>query len=556
MKHTFFIYTIIALCAALFFGACEDPTKSDPELTDFTFTPASLQEGGGAVEGMKAGDIVVSGGTAPYTITLEADDLWGKDNGKFSITGTELVINQEIFGGPHYVKFRVTDSTGKSLTHAQIIFIAFKNGPTGLEFTPAPRLMEGVAAVNGLAPVGSFIPTGGMEPYTYSLVPGAEENDADNGSFRGSAGGGIYAKSALDAGTYNIYARVVDKNGKIFEKPLTVIVAPYTAPTFGADDFAYFPANLAFEGNQDYYTSVSSNGSQSMNLFLDDRPLPIPAFKLARYETTEKLWWDVQAWATANGYTFITQSGSGAALPTSAPTADNEGKPKITLYWRNILLWLNAFSEKNSLTPVYYSDADFAQGHILRNIATNNLEVAIFTNWTANGYRLPSEVEWEYAARGGVPSFTEGDPFMYAYAGTNDLAEIQNYAWTTYYSTYFGTASPDYAIQQVGRKLPNTAGLYDMSGNAAEFCGDYGYGGVAASQNVISHTVETPTTGPDQGNGKDRRKILKGGSYNVTLTSIACREVAWLSEYNAPTSSTTAKTAFGGFRIAQTAVME
>jgi formylglycine-generating enzyme required for sulfatase activity len=545
----------IILCSLVWFS-CEDPNKTDahPPLSGFTFTPASLQEGG-VSEGMKAGDIAVQGGTAPYTIELESDERWGRDNGKFAVQGTELVTAAELSGGPYYIQFRVADSTGASLGNAQILFVAFGGGPTDFTFT-ANRLMENTAGATGLAPAGTFSAEGGIPPYSYNLVEGNGTNDVDNSSFHQGAQG-VMARSALAAGTYKIYVRASDRNGKHFQKALTVTIDLYAPPTFGAADFVTFPANPDFEGLTDYYTSFTTNLQAAMNIFLDGRLLGIPAFRLAKYETTKKLWWDVYQWATKAGeysgrsgdaYTFLSQSGT--ALPAAAPSADDEGKPQAALYWRNIVLWLNAFSEKNNLTPVYYSDT--AHQNVLRSHASAT--AALFTKWDASGYRLPSEVEWEYAARGGEPSTTETDPFMWAYAGTNDHDElVKKYGVVDAF--YFS------GLQPVGSLLPNTAGLYDMSGNVAEFCGDYG--GLATSgASTTNHTVEAGVYGIDDTVNYLTNAVI-AGTYNYRITrgayrggTVAGRKLTYRNNGGAYMLAGAAANANVGFRIAQTAPVQ
>ena len=168
-------------------------------------------------------------------------------------------------------------------------------------------------------------------------------------------------------------------------------------------------------------------------------------FYMDKYEVTKVRWDTVYNWAVTNGYSFD-NAGLGKA----------SDHPVHTVNWYDCVKWCNARSQMEGKTPCY-------------NLSTWSCD------FNANGYRLPTNTEWEYAARGGLRGkrFPWGDTINHNHA--NYFANGSAYSYdTSSYTSY--TCHPSYAVggtpytSPVGSFSSNGYGLYDMSGNVREWC--------------------------------------------------------------------------------------
>ena len=270
-----------------------------------------------------------------------------------------------------------------------------------------------------------------------------------------------------------------------------------------APDMAHIPAGQFDIGNVTNYIQ---------NVAVDD-------FYLGKYEVTKAEWDEVHTWAVSKGYTDLAVGGGKAS-----------NHPVQTVSWWDVIKWCNARSEKEGLSPVYR-----VSGSVMR-IGWNEPTAA----WSLNGYRLPTEAEWEKAARGGLLGklFPSGDTISHNQA---------NYQASTQYSYDASGSSNDYHpayktgnqpyTSPVGALTTNGYGLYDMAGNVSEFCwdwwGTYGSGG--------GEPVKNPR-GPLQGS----YRVIRGGNWFATA--------AGCSVTGRGTTIPSISNIYTGFRVARSSV--
>lgn len=207
----------------------------------------------------------------------------------------------------------------------------------------------------------------------------------------------------------------------------------------------------------------------------DEKPqhrVCVDSFYISKYEVTQKEW---QAVMGNNPSYFV-----------------GENHPVEKVNWYDAIEFCNAYSKMKNMEPCYKIDRDTKDEMNLSR--KDKYRWTVTCDWNANGYRLPTEAEWEYAAGGGNKKSNT------IFSGSNNINEV---AW--FLNNAGDESSPDHGTRDVGLKKPNALGIYDMTGNVWEWCWDW-YG-----------SYDKKKLNNPRGIPYGTEKIRRGGSWHVKI---------------------------------------